>query len=554
MRARYRDGGRDEPLEPARRSEYTIDLWSTSYVVRAGHRLRLEISSSEFDRYDRNLNVYEPWGTGCHAADGAADGPPGRRHADAPHAVRSRPRPGSGREGAPRGRAAPRTAPRAAEGMLDSWRAIAALLWLGFVGLATFQLIPLLTDQLVDVYGFGDAKAGLISAWYCGAGFVASVLAFYWLPRWDRRIVLFVALVLRARRRGQLALRARVRGAGRRPRRHGLRRGQHHLPRALGHHALAPGRAPLRPLHGDDLAVRGRRLHRPLVRACRRMRDALGDGALFAFFVCVWAAGLVAAAFVPRGTTSDASRTEPRVGEAAAPDPRPRDDRSAARRARASRSSARPSSILMASPVIFYIANGGSWAFLGRVGTWTGLSDGQVGIALADRQRVRHHRRARRLGAGPALQGGGPARRRHHAHDERQPHHARALGHARLHDRQLIGFGFTVYTVAVYLQAFGYVDPSGRLMASGGLAVYGGGALGPVILAQFIPSGADPSYVAPLIADAVIFLIAPVVFVDRLGDGAQAAGGGAGARETADGGVAAGAEAGARTAARAPAP
>jgi hypothetical protein len=76
-----------------------------------------------------------------------------------------------------------------------------------------------------------------------------------------------------------------------------------------------------------------------------------------------------------------------------------------------------------------------------------------------------------------------------------------------------IGFGFTVYTVAAYLQAFGYVDPSGRLMASGGLAVYGGGALGPVILAQFIPNGAHPSYVAPLIADALIFLIAPVVFV-----------------------------------------
>ena len=42
---------------------------------------------------------------------------------------------------------------------LDSWRSIVALLWLGFVGLATFQLIPLLTGQMVDVYGFGDAKA-----------------------------------------------------------------------------------------------------------------------------------------------------------------------------------------------------------------------------------------------------------------------------------------------------------------------------------------------------------------------------------------------------------
>jgi hypothetical protein len=67
--------------------------------------------------------------------------------------------------------------------------------------------------------------------------------------------------------------------------------------------------------------------------------------------------------------------------------------------------------------------------------------------------------------------------------------------------------------VAMYLQAFGYVDPSGRLMASGGLALYGGGALGPVIHAQFIPAGANPSYVAPLIADTIVFFIAPVVFI-----------------------------------------
>ena len=44
---------------------------------------------------------------------------------------------------------------------LDSWRSIVALLWLGFVGLATFQLIPLLTGQMVDVYGFGDAQAAV---------------------------------------------------------------------------------------------------------------------------------------------------------------------------------------------------------------------------------------------------------------------------------------------------------------------------------------------------------------------------------------------------------
>jgi putative CocE/NonD family hydrolase len=64
VRARYRDAGADEPLEPGRVYDYDIDLWSTSYVFRAGHRLRLEISSSEFDRFDRNLNVYEPWASG----------------------------------------------------------------------------------------------------------------------------------------------------------------------------------------------------------------------------------------------------------------------------------------------------------------------------------------------------------------------------------------------------------------------------------------------------------------------------------------------------------
>ena len=64
------------------------------------------------------------------------------------------------------------------------------------MGLATFQLIPLMTDQLADVYGFSDARAGLISAWYCGAGFVASVFAFCWLPRWDRKPALFVFLVV----------------------------------------------------------------------------------------------------------------------------------------------------------------------------------------------------------------------------------------------------------------------------------------------------------------------------------------------------------------------
>ena len=39
-----------------------IDLWATSFTVPAGHKLRLEISSSNFPRFARNLNSGEPFG------------------------------------------------------------------------------------------------------------------------------------------------------------------------------------------------------------------------------------------------------------------------------------------------------------------------------------------------------------------------------------------------------------------------------------------------------------------------------------------------------------
>jgi putative CocE/NonD family hydrolase len=37
--------------------EYKIDLWSTSNMFLRGHRIRLEVSSSNFPRFDRNLNT-----------------------------------------------------------------------------------------------------------------------------------------------------------------------------------------------------------------------------------------------------------------------------------------------------------------------------------------------------------------------------------------------------------------------------------------------------------------------------------------------------------------
>jgi putative CocE/NonD family hydrolase len=58
VRARYREStARATPIEPGRVYEYTIDLWATANVFNAGHRIRLEVSSSNFPRFDRNPNT-----------------------------------------------------------------------------------------------------------------------------------------------------------------------------------------------------------------------------------------------------------------------------------------------------------------------------------------------------------------------------------------------------------------------------------------------------------------------------------------------------------------
>jgi putative CocE/NonD family hydrolase len=58
IRARYRDSDAHPTLiEPGEIYEYTIDLWATSFVIKPGHNLRVEISSSNFNRFDRNLNT-----------------------------------------------------------------------------------------------------------------------------------------------------------------------------------------------------------------------------------------------------------------------------------------------------------------------------------------------------------------------------------------------------------------------------------------------------------------------------------------------------------------
>jgi putative CocE/NonD family hydrolase len=58
LRARYRESASEaKPIVPGKIYEYKIDMWSTSNVFLKGHRIRVEVSSSNFPRFDRNLNT-----------------------------------------------------------------------------------------------------------------------------------------------------------------------------------------------------------------------------------------------------------------------------------------------------------------------------------------------------------------------------------------------------------------------------------------------------------------------------------------------------------------
>ena len=63
IRARYRESlAAAKLVEPGSVYEYTIDLVATSNVFKAGHRIRVDLSSSNFPRFDRNPNTgREPW-------------------------------------------------------------------------------------------------------------------------------------------------------------------------------------------------------------------------------------------------------------------------------------------------------------------------------------------------------------------------------------------------------------------------------------------------------------------------------------------------------------
>jgi putative CocE/NonD family hydrolase len=61
VRARYRESLKTaKMLETDRPVEFTIEMYPTSLVFRPGHRIRLDISSSNFPRFDVNPNTGEP--------------------------------------------------------------------------------------------------------------------------------------------------------------------------------------------------------------------------------------------------------------------------------------------------------------------------------------------------------------------------------------------------------------------------------------------------------------------------------------------------------------
>ena len=60
LRLRYRNSAANpELVKPGQIYHITLDLLATSNVFLEGHKLRLEVSSSDFPRFDRNMNTGE---------------------------------------------------------------------------------------------------------------------------------------------------------------------------------------------------------------------------------------------------------------------------------------------------------------------------------------------------------------------------------------------------------------------------------------------------------------------------------------------------------------
>ena len=66
LRGRYRDGLlKPTLLESGKVYKYEIDMWATSNLFKPGHRIAVEISSSNFPQFDRNTNCGGEGGKDC---------------------------------------------------------------------------------------------------------------------------------------------------------------------------------------------------------------------------------------------------------------------------------------------------------------------------------------------------------------------------------------------------------------------------------------------------------------------------------------------------------
>ena len=69
LRTAFRDSlSAPTPIEPGRPYPLRIQIWPTSYEFRAGERIRVEISSSDYPQFAPNPNTGAPFGQGTATA------------------------------------------------------------------------------------------------------------------------------------------------------------------------------------------------------------------------------------------------------------------------------------------------------------------------------------------------------------------------------------------------------------------------------------------------------------------------------------------------------
>ncbi|MBF6059638.1 CocE/NonD family hydrolase [Nocardia terpenica] len=68
LRTAFRDSlDHPTPMVPGQPYPLTIKIWPTSYLVKAGYRIRVEVSSSDYPQYAPNPNTGEPFGQSANA-------------------------------------------------------------------------------------------------------------------------------------------------------------------------------------------------------------------------------------------------------------------------------------------------------------------------------------------------------------------------------------------------------------------------------------------------------------------------------------------------------